>query len=477
MKRLLGVLFIAQAVFAQTDPLEGKWLGIAGPAGDTTEIGFEVRRGADGKLESLVYEPILNMFGQPITMTRDGDTVKVVEFGATLKLDGDRLEGTFSRLNYPMTLRRTTALPKEQPIPDLPKGPAPLWSTKLGGTIYAPVATRDGVAYVGTTGGVMNAVNTSTGKFVWTYSAGRPLHGEALPTGDALYFVCDDGFLHKLNRADGKLIWKYDLGDVAVGRVVAHPVVYDWDYMGPKPVIADDVVYVGSGDGSMHAVNAVTGQRIWRFASKGKVRADALVEGQRVIFGSLDNGVYALNRATGEQLWRQETRAPVTSTPAMIDGKVVVGNRGAGLLALNPENGEIAWRSIQWGSWVESTAVPYGDSFYIGASDMRRTTRYNPKDGHVIWRTDVYGWNWGRPLVTEKTVYVGAAGGSPYFIRHAGSLTALDRATGKIVWRWPYPPDNAHQWGFPAGPALEGSTLVIAALDGTLYGFPAALAR
>jgi outer membrane protein assembly factor BamB len=472
MKNAVLLLLLTPFALAQADPIEGKWLGTAGPPENTVEIGFDVQRGADGKLEARVYEPILNLFGTPVTFTADGDAVEIKEFGAKLKRDGDRIEGTFTRLNYPMKLRRSKTLPKEQPVPDLPKGPAPLWTTKVGGSVYAAVAARDGVAYVGTTGGVMNAVTIADGKFAWTFNAGRPIHGEALTTADAVYFACDDGFLYKLNRADGKQVWRYDLGDGQVPRILPHPAVFEFDYSGVKPVIAGGVVFAGSADGSMHAVNDATGQRVWRFASKGKIRSDALVEGDRVFFGSGDNGVYAVNRTTGEQLWRQETRAPVTSTPVMIGGKVVVGNRGAGVLALNPENGEIVWRAFMWGSWVESTAVPYGDSFYIGASDLRRVTRYDPKDGRVIWRTDVYGWNWGRPLVTEKTVYIGAAGGSPYMIRHAGSLTALDRESGKILWRWAYPADNAHQWGFPAGPVLDGSTLVIAAIDGTLYGFP-----
>ena len=469
----IAAAFLLSLANLAADPIEGKWWGTTGSPQDTIEIGFDIRPGAGGKLEARVYEPVLNLFAQPVTITRDGDAYKVVEFSAMLKLTGDDLAGTFTSLAFPMRLHRTMTLPAEGPIPPLPKGPAALWQTKLGGNVYAAVATRDSVAYIGTTGGVMNAVSVQTGKFVWAFSAGRPIHGEALVTADAVYFGCDNGLLYKLNRADGKELWHYDLGDANVGRVLPHPNVFDWDYAAAKPVLADNVIYIGSADGAMHAVNATTGGRIWRFVTKGKIRADALVDGDRVYFGSEDNAVYALNRASGEQVWRRETRGPVTSTPALIDGKVIVGNRGPGLVAVDPATGEIIWRALMWGSWVESTAVAFGDRFYIGASDLRRTTCYDPKDGRVVWRTDVYGWNWGRPLVTDKLIYVGVAGGSPYMIRHAGSLAALDRATGKIVWRWPYPGDNAHQWGFPAGPALDGKTLFIAAIDGTLYAFPA----
>ena len=65
-------------------------------------------------------------------------------------------------------------------------------------------------------------------------------------------------------------------------------------------------------------------------------------------------------------------------------------------------------------------------------------------------------------------------GTSPYTIRHLGSLCALDRRSGRIVWRWPVPAlPGVVQAGFAAGPALDGGTLVIGGLDGSLYAFRA----
>jgi outer membrane protein assembly factor BamB len=468
------VICLLASVAATANPIAGKWRGvIEGPGGDNSEIAFDITSDANGALAATVYQPVLNVYGEPVTLTQEGAVYSIPAFGAELTLGDGVLAGTVTRLKFRILLARTDELPREVPVPtNLPRGPEPLWQTKLGGTVYAPVAVRDGIAYIGTTGGVFNAVNVKDGTFVWTFSAGRPMYGEALLTADAVYFVCDNGFLFKLDRATGKELWRYDLGDGLVPRVVAHPAVFDWDYMASKPVLADGVIYVGSGDGSLHAVDAASARRVWRFETKGKIRTDALVDGPRVYVGSLDNGVYALDRKTGAQLWRQETRAPVTSSPALIDGKVISGNRGPGLVALSPADGAILWRALYWGSWVESSAVAYGDRFYIGSSDLRRVSCYDPKDGRLVWRTDVFGWNWGRPAVTEKLVYVGVAGGSPYVIRHVPSLTALDRATGAIVWRWTPPESGALQTGFPAGPVIDGKTLVIAALDGTLYAFP-----
>ena len=451
------------------DAIQGKWIGTAGDDRDRVEIGLEFKTRPNGDLIALVTQPVVNFYELPVRVTREGDEYVVADFGIRLALRDGRLAGSVSDL--PAALARTDTLPTEVPIPDLPKGPEPSWKAPLGGALYAPVSVRDGIAYVGTTSGIMNAVKVADGKFVWTFNAGRPIFGGALLTGDAIFFTADNGFLFKLDRKTGKEVFRYDLGDALTPRILPHPFVYDWDNKSPQPVIADGVIYVGSGDGSLHAVNANTGKRVWRFAAGGKIRVDAAIAGDNVIVGSLDHSVYAVNRKTGNQAWKHDAKGEVTGNPVIVDGKVVVGTRGSAVLALNPIDGALVWRATFWGSWVESSAVPYGEFLYIGSSDLRRVSCYDPKNGRVVWRTDVYGWTWGQPLVTEKTIYAGVAGGAPYFIRHVPSLTALHRASGRIVWRWTPPPSPAFQSGFPAGPAIDGDMLVIGALDGTLYGF------
>jgi outer membrane protein assembly factor BamB len=143
------------------------------------------------------------------------------------------------------------------------------------------------------------------------------------------------------------------------------------------------------------------------------------------------------------------------------------------LYGLDPANGDILWRGLFWGSWVESTPVPWRDKVYIGSSDERAVSCYDPKDGRLVWRTDVFGWSWGRPVVTEKHVYAAVGAVAPYPIRHVGGLCMLDRETGKMLWRRPVdPPAGRFTNGFAAGPALAKDTLVVGDLDGTLFAFP-----
>lgn len=476
------VLALSGSVFASApDPIEGRWAGTVGFPTDRVAIAFEFRRNAKGELKAYLYQSVMNFYGLelPGEVAVHGDAYELKDMGLSLAFKGDHLEGTYFSLKAPISLSRTERLPAEIPVPTGPKGPDPSWAVNLGSAIYAPAAVHDGVAYVGTSGGLFSAISLKDGTFVWTFVAGRPIFGGALVAADAIYVVCDNGFLFKLDRKTGKETWRYDLGDARAARVLPHQVVAnsgdsDFDVTASKPLLVDGVLYVGSGDGSLHAVGAADGKQIWRFEAGDRIRTDPVVDGARVVCGSLDGNVYAVDRQTGKELWKKATYGPVTSSPAIVGGKVIVGNRNGLLAALDPATGEVVWKMTLWGSAVESSAAE-GDAgqFYIGSSDLRRVSLMDSKDGRVVWRTDVFGWAWARPCVTEKVVYVSAIGVDPYEIRHVGSLTALDRASGKMVWRWAAPEmSGAYTSGFAAPPVVASNLLVVGGLDGRLYAFP-----
>lgn len=456
------------------DPLLGTWLGTVGSEREKIEVGLDFRRTKEGATELYLTQPISNYFGVKAgVVKREGEKVLLDDFALSLRLRDGVLEGTYPGPNSPALFRRVERLPEATPIPDVPSGPAPAWTTRLSGQIFASPAVFDGKVYVGTTGGVFNALDAKNGKILWSFAAGRPIFGTALVTSDAVYFPCDNGYLFRLRREDGKEVWRYDLGDERVSRVTAHPEVFDWDWHGPRPELADGVLYVGAGDGGFHAIDAASGARKWRVAAGGKVRGGAAVSGDRVIFGSADHFVYALDRTTGKELWKHDTGAGIEDRPLVEGGKVFIGNRGGGLYALDVATGERLWKLYFWGSWLESTPVHAEGILYVGSSDLRRVSAIDPTNGHVIWRTDVYGWTFGTPLLVDDKIFVGAAGGEPYFIHHVASFSMLDRKTGKLLRRYPLPEvPGAHQWGIAGLPALAGDLVIVSTIQGGVMGFP-----
>lgn len=473
---LTTCLFIAVTAAAQTpDPIEGKWLGQVGFPQDRVELGLEFKRTEKNELKVYLYSPVINFYGLDCgVVERKDDAYEAKELQMSAALREGKLEGTYFALKAPMTLTRTETLPAEVSLPELPAGPSPKWVVKLGGAIHAPAALHNGVAYVGNTGGVFYALKIADGAITWRFNAGRPIFGEALATEEAVYFVCENGFLFKLDRLTGREQWRYDLGDARATRILPHPNTpeFDWDYAAPKPVLADGVLFVGAGDGGFHAVKAANGKRLWRFATKDRVRNRAAIDGANVIVGGWDGFVRALERKSGREVWKKYTHISVTSAPLVAGERIYIGNRGGLLAPLDHTNGTPIWRLLFWGSAVESDPVLADDVLYIGSSDLRRVSAIDPRDGRLLWRTDVFGMPWGRVAISGDRVYAAAAGSVAGEIRHLGSLCALERATGKVMWRWPAPDCiNSLMNGFIAGPAIAGRDLIIGGVDGALYCF------
>ena len=83
------------------------------------------------------------------------------------------------------------------------------------------------------------------------------------------------------------------------------------------------------------------------------------------------------------------------------------------------------------------------------------------------------GWSWQRIAVTEEIVIAGTAGVVPFRPR-AGSLVALDRATGAIRWIYLDPPTEEavkakKGWGFGASPVIADGVVYAADLNGKVY--------
>ena len=301
------------------DPVEGAWLGTCGTDKEHIDVGFEFYRDHRRQAALQLTEPILNTFGfdDPGEVRREGDRVIVDNLYVDLKLKGDTLVGHYPGPRSPATLHRVDALPTEAPVPDLPTGPAPLWQTRLDGQAYAAPIVADGVAYIGTTGGVFDAVDTKDGKIAWAFAPGAPIFGAAAVDGDAVYFASDNGYLYKLDRASGKERWHYidrrrrraardaASDDRRLGLASRATARRRWRRLYRR------------GRRRLRRGRCGDRPRKWRFASRARIRTGAAIDGDRVVFGSADHFVYSLDRETGDERWRYDTGADVDATPVV----------------------------------------------------------------------------------------------------------------------------------------------------------------
>src|SRR5262245_59008593 len=81
---------------AASDPIEGKWYGMAGTPLDRVEIGFEFKRNGKDELKAHVYEPVENFYGfeLPGVVGRKDDKYVLRAWRVSLTLKNGRLEGT-----------------------------------------------------------------------------------------------------------------------------------------------------------------------------------------------------------------------------------------------------------------------------------------------------------------------------------------------------------------------------------------------
>jgi outer membrane protein assembly factor BamB len=131
--------------------------------------------------------------------------------------------------------------------------------------------------------------------------------------------------------------------------------------------VTNGVVYIGSGDGGVYALNATTGQIVWKTLTGGAVNSSPNVTNGVVNVGSGDGGVNALNATTGQIVWKLLTGGAVNSSPNVTNGVVYVGSDDKFVYAFdavtappqfpNPQLGRCCF-SVSWAlaSW------PFGAS-------------------------------------------------------------------------------------------------------------------
>src|SRR5258708_6215846 len=141
----------------------------------------------------------------------------------------------------------------------------------------------------------------------------------------------------------GKLRWRFPIGNAGAS----------------SPTIANGVVYVGTGDGYVHALQASDGTRLWRYLTGGAVSTPTVVNGV-VYFGAGDGYLYALKASDGTRLWRYLT-GYVDAAPAVVNGVVYVGDLvDYYLYALKANDGTLQWRYQTGGNVDSSPAVVKG---------------------------------------------------------------------------------------------------------------------
>jgi outer membrane protein assembly factor BamB len=270
---------------------------------------------------------------------------------------------------------------------------------KLEG-IYGTPVLQDGILYVTGYSGGIAAVSATDGGQRWQLESGDRVVGGALVLGDTVYVGTDQGDLLALNRTDGAERWRQRAGNeiwstpVADGSAIIVAAMdgtvtafnpdgsQRWQQkvagaaIAGVPALRDGVLYLGSYDRHIYAVDAASGETRWQSSSADNwFWTEPVVDTDTVLAGNLDGHVYAFDRQTGEQRWRTNVAAPVRARMAVMNGVLVVPTGNGTLWGLQSASGEQAWQPVTVGGklYADLTATPSG--LYLAAEVGKKSHR------------------------------------------------------------------------------------------------------
>jgi outer membrane protein assembly factor BamB len=113
--------------------------------------------------------------------------------------------------------------------------------------------------------------------------------------------------------------------------------------------VNDGIVYVGSNDHSLYALNAMTGALLWTYATGWHVESSPAVVNGVLYFGSSDYTLYALGARTGALLWSYVTGRSyygIVSSPAVLNGTLYVGSGDGNLYRFSRADDLMGWSTL-----------------------------------------------------------------------------------------------------------------------------------
>ncbi len=315
------------------------------------------------------------------------------------------------------------------------------WKFQTGDRIVASPVYDDGVVYFGSDDGNVYAVDAASGQLRWARKTGGPVPSTPALAGDTLYVASYDGKFYALDKRTGAPRWKFATGGEqrfeAKGLHGMQPKNQTfpdpYDVYLSSPVVVRGVVYFGSGDHHVYALDAATGEMKWKFKTGDVVHASPAYADGIVYFGSWDSYFYAVDGATGVEKWRFQggedpaihNQVGFQSSPAVVNGVVYTGCRDSNVYALDAATGKEKWRFNNAGSWVITSPAVVAGKVIFGTSDSSMYIVLDADTGKSMVEQKGKAYMFSSPAVAGDVVVAGILN---------GTLEARDLDSGSLLW-------------------------------------------
>lgn len=238
------------------------------------------------------------------------------------------------------------------------------WGATVNSEVLAPPATDGRVVVAQTFDGRLVGLDASDGRRLWSYAAGAPvlmLRGTSAPIihDGAVIAGFANGKVAAVELASGKAYWESRVatpsGTSEIERLV--------DIAG-EMLIDDDVLYVGSYQGNLSAIDLRSGRRLW--ARPASTHVGVAHGFGNVYVATADGSVVAMADNDQGPRWEQSVLARrQLSGVAVIGNTVAVGDAEGYLHLLAQSDGRLVGRQRVDRAGIRVTPQVAGELLYV----------------------------------------------------------------------------------------------------------------
>lgn len=277
---------------------------------------------------------------------------------------------------------------------------------------------------------------------VWRFKADGEIKSSPAIENNLVYIGSSDKHIYALDLQTGKKAWSRILDDMIEA----------------SPTLVDNGVYIGTLAGTLYALDAKSGATRWTFNTGSKLVGGAnwfrdSEDRLFILTGSYDSYIYCMDARTGKSVWTYGTGNYINGSPAVDGGYCAFGGCDAVIHVLSLEDGAKAGE-IDTGAYIAGSAAIRGDHVYVG-NYYGELLKASLTTGDVVWRYSIDNGSFiSSPAVTDEAVVIGG---------EDMRVHCVDNLTGKA--RWTYTTLGA----VDSSPVIAGDKVVIGSDDGRLY--------
>ena len=199
-------------------------------------------------------------------------------------------------------------------------------------------------------------------------------------------------------------------------------------------------ITLASSDGSVVALDANTGQDLWRGPAGGALDAGAGGDGRYAAVVTRGSELVVLDR--GRELWRERLTAATYTTPLVAGARVFVLGADRSVIAFDGLSGRRIWTYSRPGEQLlalrqSGVLLAVGDTLVAGISG--RLVGLNPQNGNVRWESAIAnprGTNDVERLV-DLVGRVSRQGDNVCARAFQASVGCVNAARGNLLWTKP----------------------------------------